>query len=290
MSDQAEALRKLIRGRVSQEQQRAETRLITVTSGKGGVGKSNFSLNFALALQSLGQKTLVFDADVGMANIDVLMGISSSHTFYDLLSRKKTIEEVIQEGPGGIHFIAGGSGIADLLELKPEQLRYAAEQVASLQDRYDVILFDTGAGLSREAVKFMESSQDTIVVTTPEPTSITDAYALLKLVHSLQIETRFKLVVNRALDHKEGSHTADKIIYAADRFLQLKLEKLGILPDDPSVSKSVRRQSPFMIAFPGSPAARAMEQLARYYLELPNNTRGSGGIRGFIHKMFSPPR
>lgn len=288
MNDQAEALRNLIRGKTRAEAGHA-TRLITVTSGKGGVGKSNFSLNFALALQKLGQRTLLFDADLGMANIDVLMGVSARYSLHHLFRQEKAIHELIQEGPGGLHFIAGGSGIADLLELTPAQLHYAAEQIGRLQGQYDFILFDTGAGLNKEAIKFMEASQETIVVTTPEPTSITDAYALVKMVSSLKIETSFKLVVNRAMDAAEGKHTADKMVHAAERFLQTPIVSIGALPDDPAVSKAVRKQQPFSLAYPGSQASRAIEQMARRYMDLPYKETANG-FKGFIHKMFSLSR
>lgn len=288
MNDQAEALRNLIRGRERAAAGRS-TRLITVTSGKGGVGKSNFSLNFALALEKLGKKTLLFDADIGMANIDVLMGVPSRYSLYHLFRKEKTIHELIEEGPGGLHFIAGGSGLADMLELSQDQLRYAAEQIERLQGSYDVILFDTGAGLSREAVKFMEASQETIVVTTPEPTSITDAYALIKMVRSLNIETSFKLVVNRAINGKEGKHTTDKMVMAAERFLNIKLVSIGILPEDGSVAKAVRKQQPFYLAYPGSQASWFMEQIARRYIEMPYSETANG-LKGFIHKMFSLSR
>ncbi|MFD1952657.1 MinD/ParA family protein [Paenibacillus thailandensis] len=288
MNDQAEALRSLIRSKAKVDASR-RTRLVTVTSGKGGVGKSNFSLNFALTLQKLGRRTLLFDADIGMANIDVLLGVSAPYSMYHLFRQEKTIHELIQEGPGGIRFVAGGSGLADLLDVSPGQLRYAAEQIESLQGQYDYILFDTGAGLGKEAIKFMEASQETIVVTTPEPTAITDAYALIKMVKSLNIETGFKLVVNRAMDGREGKHTLEKMVLAAERFLQTSIQEMGVLPEDAFVTKAVRKQQPFSLAYPGSPAARALEQMTRRYMELPYKEKADG-LKGFIHKMFGVPR
>ncbi|MGM0880860.1 MAG: MinD/ParA family protein [Bacillota bacterium] len=285
MSDQAEALRHLIKQQELREEGRT-TRVVTVTSGKGGVGKSNFSLNFALSLQRLGKKVLVFDADIGMANIDVLMGVSSSYNLYHLLKQEKTIWDIVQEGPEGLNFIAGGSGFKDLLDLSAEQLDGFAGEINKLHGKYDVILFDTGAGLSKETVKFITAAQETIVVTTPEPTSITDAYALIKMVKAMDVDVHFKLIVNRASDFREGKQTADKINLVAQRFLQSELPSLGIVPDDTNVSKAVKRQVPFTVAYPGSEASVAVERIARHFLEIPQSNTVSGGVKGFLHKMF----
>ncbi|RCW50137.1 MinD/ParA family protein [Paenibacillus prosopidis] len=285
MNDQAEALRHLIKQQELREEGRT-TRVVTVTSGKGGVGKSNFSLNFALSLQRLGKKVLVFDADIGMANIDVLMGVSSSYNLYHLLKQEKTIWDIVQEGPEGLNFIAGGSGFKDLLDLSAEQLDGFAGEINKLHGKYDVILFDTGAGLSKETVKFITAAQETIVVTTPEPTSITDAYALIKMVKAMDVDVHFKLIVNRASDFREGKQTADKINLVAQRFLQSELPSLGIVPDDPNVSKAVKRQVPFTVAYPGSEASVAVERIARHFLEIPQSNTVSGGVKGFLHKMF----
>ncbi|MFX3632934.1 MAG: MinD/ParA family protein [Candidatus Pristimantibacillus sp.] len=291
MNDQAEALRNLVKQRNGVDGSRS-TRIVTVTSGKGGVGKSNFSLNFAIILQRLGKKVLVFDADIGMANIDVLMGVSSSYHLYHLFKQDKTIWDIVQEGPSGLHFIAGGSGFKDLLELTDSELEWFSEQIGKLHGMYDVILFDTGAGLSKETVKFITASQETIVVTTPEPTSITDAYALIKMVKGMGIDTQFKLVVNRASDTKEGKQTAEKISYVAERFLQAQLPELGIVPDDPNVSKAVKRQVPFSVAFPNSGATRALEEIARRFVagQQPDTVANHGGVKGFLHKMFKLSR
>ncbi|TCM98880.1 flagellar biosynthesis protein FlhG [Paenibacillus sp. BK033] len=286
MNDQAEALRNMVKMRMGQETARP-TRIVTITSGKGGVGKSNFSLNFAIALQRLGKKVLVFDADIGMANIDVLMGVSSSYHLYHLFKQDKTIWDIIQIGPSGVHFIAGGSGFQDLLDLTAEQLDWFSEQIGKLQGEYDFILFDTGAGLSKETVKFISAAEETFVVTTPEPTAITDAYALVKMVKSMGINAAFKLIINRATDRKEGIQTADKINLVAKRFLHAELPTLGVILDDPNVTKAVKRQTPFTVAFPGSDASRGIDEIARRYLEMsiPEQT-AAAGVKGFIHKMF----
>ena len=286
MYDQAESLRNLVHQlRASQVR---NTRVITVTSGKGGVGKSNFTLNFAISLQNLGYKVLVFDADIGLANIDVLMGMTPKYNLYHLLKREKTIWEIVQKGCRDVEFIAGGSGFHDLLQLSEEQLQYFIEQVETMNGRFDFILFDTGAGLSKETLQFIVSAQEAIIVTTPEPTAITDAYALIKMVHSLGHRVQFKLVVNRTANMREGVSTANKIVMVAKQFLDLSVQTLGFIPDDAHVQKAVRQQVPFVHAYPNCPAARAIQQLTDHFLtgDKPGEAGVKGGITNFLHRLI----
>ncbi|WP_426447066.1 MinD/ParA family protein [Paenibacillus sp. S-38] len=285
MNDQAQGLRNLIKTQETSNDK--ATRIITVTSGKGGVGKSNFTLNFALALQKKGLKVLVFDADIGLANIDVLMGVSPKYSLYHLLKREKTIWEIIHTGYNDLQFIAGGSGFNDLIRLSDEQLDYFAAQVEQLNGHVDVIIFDTGAGLSKETLKFIVAAQETIVVTTPEPTSITDAYAIIKMVNSMNYQIPFKLVVNRVTDWREGRQTADKISMVAKQFLSLDIPTLGYVVDDSSVSKAVKKQVPFTVAFPDSAASKSINDLADDFIagHLPAQQE-RGAIKGFLSKMM----
>ncbi|OPA77612.1 cobyrinic acid a,c-diamide synthase [Paenibacillus selenitireducens] len=290
MVDQAQALRNLVRNyKQVQTPVDHSTRILTVTSGKGGVGKSNFTLNFALALQSLGKKVLVFDADLGMANIDVLMGVNARVNLYHLLKREKNIHDIILTGPKDLHFIAGGSGFQELLTLSEEELIYFTEQVNMISEQYDFIIFDTGAGLSKETLNFILSAEETIVVTTPEPTSITDAYALIKIVHRMNAKVDFRLVVNRVSDEQEGNQTAKKINLVAEQFLDLSIPTLGYVMDDPSVSSAVKKQVPFSIAFPNCISTRNIEQLAKAYLNNSSQPPGliaEGGVKGFLTRMM----
>jgi flagellar biosynthesis protein FlhG len=285
MNDQAQSLRDLIQ--TQQEKRTRTTKVITVTSGKGGVGKSNFTLNFALTLQSKGYKVLVFDADIGMANIDVLMGISPKFSLYHLLKKEKTIWEIIQKGYLELEFIAGGSGFSDLLRLSEDELDHFAQQVQQLNGYVDFIIFDTGAGLSKETLKFILAAEETIVVTTPEPTSITDAYAIIKMVNNMEHNVSFRLVINRVTDEKEGKHTADKISLVAKKFLHIDIPTLGYIPDDSHVSKAVKKQIPFSIAFPHSNATKSIEQLADHFILGENmSENSSSGVKGFLNKML----
>jgi flagellar biosynthesis protein FlhG len=284
MIDQAQGLRNLVQ--IKNEHGTRETRVITVTSGKGGVGKSNFTLNFALTLQSRGYKVLVFDADIGLANIDVLMGVSSKYSLYHLLKKEKTIWEIIQKGYNDLEFIAGGSGFNDLLRLTDDELDYFANQVNQLNGYVDFIIFDTGAGLSKETLKFILAAEETIVVTTPEPTSITDAYAIIKMVNSMGHKVPFTLVINRVTDLKEGKQTADKISLVAKQFLQIDIPTLGFVDDDSSVSKAVKKQIPFTIAFPNSAASKGIHSLVdRFIAGQQQGESANAGIKGFLSKM-----
>ncbi|MCS7461877.1 MinD/ParA family protein [Paenibacillus doosanensis] len=289
MSDQAQGLRNLIlhQSRQQGRQQERATRIMTVTSGKGGVGKSNFTLNFALALQKRGYKVLVFDADIGLANIDVLMGVSAKYNLYHLLKKEKTIWEIIQKGYNDLQFIAGGSGFHDLLRLTEDQLNDFAEQVQKLNGTVDFILFDTGAGLSKETLKFILAAEETIVVTTPEPTSITDAYAIIKMVNSMNEPVQFRLVVNRVVDWKEGKQTAEKISMVARQFLQLDIPTLGYVQDDAHVSKAVKKQIPFMVEYPNCSASQSLGRLVDDFIakQSPGEQHG-GAVKGFMSKML----
>lgn len=237
-------------------------------SGKGGVGKSNFTLNFALTLKAMGKRVLLFDADIGMANIDVLMGVSARYNLYHLLKREADIEQIIQYGPNSLPFIAGGSGMDELFTLSESDLDYFTNQIALIADSMDYILFDTGAGLSKETMKFITSADDCLVVTTPEPTAITDAYALMKVVNRSYPETSFKLIVNKAGDEREAIATSDKIRMAASRFLQLDISYLGHISSDAHVVQAVKRQTPFTLAFPNCIAAKDIHRLALSYLTI----------------------
>jgi len=283
MNDQAQSLRRQIGLRDQAATRRA--RLVTVTSGKGGVGKSNFTLNFALSLQRRGSRVLVFDADFGLANLDLLMGMRPEYTLYHLLKKQKTMREIVHTGPEGLPFVAGGSGFTELVRLSEADLDEFSAQIAELAVQMDYILFDTGAGLSRETLKFIVSADETIVVTTPEPTSVTDAYAIMKMIKSHQYDVHYRLVINRVTSEREGKTTADNIVLAAQRFLGVKVEPLGFVYDDPHVPKAVKKQVPFTIEYPHCAAAKGAGDIAERFLSGTPSDRPSGGMRGFLQRM-----
>ncbi|MET3288511.1 MinD/ParA family protein [Brevibacillus fluminis] len=285
MRDQAAQLRE----RLQKSQEGKPTRLITVTSGKGGVGKSNFTLNFALGLLESGQKTVVFDADLGFANLDVLMGISSKKHLLQLLEPQTTVWDILEKGPGGLEFIAGGTGFSQMMKVDDGKLDTMFRQLENLQGYADILLFDTGAGVSNESMRFILAADEVLLVTTPEPTSITDAYALIKMIHSQNPKTAIRLVINRVSSNQEGKQTADKLAMVAKRFLDMELSTLGYVPDDAIVSKSVKQQKPFFLTYPQSPAAKGIRDLVSAYTRgvgaVSSIETGAGGLKGFFAKM-----
>lgn len=291
MKDQADSLRNLVSGISDNNGSKVSNRsskIITVASGKGGVGKSNFTLNFALTLHGMGKKVLVFDADIGMANIDVLMGTSSSYNLYHLLYRHKSIREIIQLGTNGLPYIAGGSGMKELFSLSEQDLEFFASQVEDIAQEMDYVIFDTGAGLSRENMRFIGAADECLIVTTPEPTSITDAYALIKIMHSQENATPFRMIVNRVEDEREAERVAEKIAGVARRFLQTEIPLLGYVSEDAQVVSAVKKQMPYRLAYPNCKASKDIQKLALRYLAQPGAT-GSGtlsGIRGFMKKWL----
>ncbi|NGQ94026.1 MinD/ParA family protein [Brevibacillus sp. SYP-B805] len=283
MHDQAARLRE----RLQRSVQTRPTRLVTVTSGKGGVGKSNFTLNFALGLMEKGQKVVIFDVDLGLANLDVLMGISPKMHLLHLLEPDRTIWDILEKGPNGLEFIAGGSGFTQILQFDDQKLDTLFSRLEHLQGYADTVFFDTGAGISHESLRFMLSSDEVLLVTTPEPTAITDAYAVIKMIHSKNPHARIRLIINRVGSRQEGKNTADKLSLVAKRFLGMEIGTLGYIPDDASVSKAVKQQKPFFLSYPNSQAAKGIRELVDAYLDnaARNPQNDGGGLRGFLSKM-----
>ncbi|WP_232697050.1 MinD/ParA family protein [Brevibacillus daliensis] len=284
MNDQAQRLREQIQEKTTGR----STRLVAVTSGKGGVGKSNVTLNFALGLIEKGQKVLLFDVDLGLANLDVLMGITPKKNLMHLLEDDKTIFDIIEKGPNGLEFIAGGSGFTQFSQLEEWQLGKVFTELTKLQGYADVILFDTGAGITKESLQFILAADEILLVTTPEPPAITDAYAMMKVVHMKKPDAKIKLVINRATSTQEGEQTAEKLTVVAEKFLGFRASTLGMLPDDQHVSKAVKQQRPFIIAFPYSPAAKGIRQLVSTFCgtdEKRVQFVDQTGLKGFLTRL-----
>ena len=254
--DQAEQLRNVIK---TQVQPKTVSRVITVTSGKGGVGKTSLSVNLAIQLQRLGKRVVILDADFGLANIEVMLGVRPTANLADLMFKGKTLKNIIMEGPEGIGFISGGSGIKELANLTRDQIFYVMQSLTELDDIADIIIVDTGAGIADNVLEFAASSEEVLLVATPEPTSITDAYALLKTLNRTQqfqaSRTLIKLVANKVKNQQEGQEIFEKVSMVADKFLNIKLEYLGAVLNDSYMSKSVMQQKPLMLAYPNAPAS-----------------------------------
>ena len=289
MRDQAEKLRVLARNLKSQVEceikgSQKRTRIITVTSGKGGVGKTNFSINFALALMSYGQRVIILDADLGLANIDVVLGITPKYTLYHVLKGEKDIQDVLLSGPMGLQIIAGGSGIQELANLRRWQVEQFIGKLEELEGIADIIIIDTAAGLSRNVMSFVLAADEVIVITTPEPTAITDAYGLVKAMTSKKKQGVIHLVVNKVEDAQEADVTASKLKIVAEKFLKLNIGQLGFILDDPSVSKAVKSQEPFLLKYPKALATECIQRLAADMLKQEFQPE-PGGVKAFFGKI-----
>lgn len=299
MRDQAERLRQIIdslkiRQSVNQTELlnkvlKKNAKVITVTSGKGGVGKTNIAINLGIALSELGLRVVIIDADFGLANIDVLFGIVSRFSLVDVIHDKKNIFEILSEGPQKIKFISGGSGVEELIKLDKSQLDRFVSNIALLDKIADIILIDTGAGLSDNVMSFVMAADEVVLVTTPEPTSITDAYALIKMVSNRDKTKIIKVIVNRADSASEANDILNKLSMVADRFLSLKLLSLGYILQEDAVIKAVKIQQPFSISFPRSHATRSIKEISKKLAETKDMDISTeiSGIRGFVNRLVN---
>ena len=283
MIDQAKQLREKVLQKKAKKERR-QTRIIAVTSGKGGVGKSNFALNFALSLAQQNKKVLIFDVDLGFANVDVLLGRSNKESIATMIEKDLSIWDIIEEGPNGLLFISGGTGFNDMFRLDETKMNKFFTELSTIQGMVDYIILDTGAGLSYENLRFILAADDVILVTTPEPTSITDAYSIVKMVHAKDQNVHMKLIINQCTSVKEGKQTADNFKKVTEQFLNKQIGTLGFIPSDVNVPNAVKKQVPFLLAFPNCHASQAMQNVTSEFLQLP--VAYKLGIKGFLLKML----
>lgn len=289
MNDQADALRnRMIRAKTSLEtEDKKNTKIIAVVSGKGGVGKSNFVVNFSLGLQKKNKRVLIIDLDIGMANIDILLGQSSTYSIVDMIQKEMSIWSVIEKGPLGLSYIAGGSGLSEVFEMNEEKSNFFYHQIEALEQEYDYIFFDMGAGVTNSSFHFLLSSHEVFLVTTPEPTSITDAYGMIKYIDIKEKELPISMIVNRAHSKKDGERTSQNVLNVTKTFLNKDIHLLATLPDDEIVWKAVRAQQPFFLFSPRSKPSAAIEKAVNNYLyvvEQKSNNKDKS-IDSFIKKL-----
>lgn len=287
--DQADQLRNIIK---QQNKQQHLARVITVTSGKGGVGKSNISVNLAIQLSRLDKKVVILDADFGLANVEVMLGIRPQYNLADMMFKGKSLRDVISAGPENIGFISGGSGLREMTNLSRDQVQNLVRMIYGLDNIADVVIIDTGAGISDNVIELVMASSEVLLVATPEPTSITDAYALLKTLcrkpEFYKNHSKIRMVANRTHGYDEGKELFDKLDTVVKKFLKMKMEYLGYIPYDEKLLKAVMKQLPVSLAYPNAASSRAILEMAMF---LENRTDGieqgqSKGLSGLLTRMF----
>jgi len=265
--DQAERLR-IIKANQSSKPM---ARVITVTSGKGGVGKSNTAINLAIQFRKMGKKVIILDADFGMANIEIMFGTVPKHNLCDLIYQGKNIKEIITWGPMDVGFISGGSGIAGMSNLSRDYLNTIIQNLTELDEMADVIIVDTGAGIADAVMEFLVASGEILLVTTPEPTSITDSYSLLKVLYKhprfKEEETKVKMIANRVEREAEGEVLYNKLNAVVTRYLKIPMTFLGSVPQDMQLSRAVMQQSPVSLQNPGAKSSAAYEKIANRLMD-----------------------
>ena len=287
--DQAEQLRNIIKAK-KQSSKKPVARVITVTSGKGGVGKSNTAINLAVQIKKQGEKVVILDADFGLANIEIMFGSVPKYNLGDLINQGKTIAEIITKGPNDVGFISGGSGISGLANLDKDNLDYIIRNLAALDRVADVIIIDTGAGIADTVLEFLVASGEIILVTTPEPTSITDSYSLLKALYTppdFRAEgTKIMMLANRVAKEEEGEVLYSKLNTVVAKYLDVPLTYLGAIPQDTQLVDAVMQQIPVSIKNPKAKSALAYEKIAKRLMEKEEgNDITKRGITSFFSNI-----
>ncbi len=298
--DQAEQLRNIIKNNTACRGQTSDVnlsppgkiaRVITVTSGKGGVGKSNISVNLGIQMSRIGKRVIILDADFGLANVEVMLGIRPQFNLADLMFRGKGLRDIITKGPENIGFISGGSGISELTNITRSQIAFLTQKLDELDEIADVIIIDTGAGITDSVLEFVTASSEVLLVATPEPTSITDAYALLKTLNrKVDFSTEatvIKMIANRVDSYEEARQLYMKLNLVVEKFLTVRMDFLGAIPQDLNVSKAVMQQKPYSILYPNAPSSKAVFELAGILCNhAPQRAYAVSGIAGLFSNLL----
>ena len=288
--DQAEQLRNVVKSKQARSVSKA--RVITITSGKGGVGKSNIAVNLAVQLRKLGKKVIIFDADMGLANVEVMFGAIPKYNLSDMIYHGKKLKEIITEGPMEIGFISGGNGITGMNNLTKNQLSRPVDKLNELDELTDFILIDTGAGIANNVMEFVSASPEVLLVLTPEPSSLTDSYSLIKALYGnpgfARHSTNIEVVVNRTVSMDDGQIVYEKLSSVISKFLQGEVHFFGTIPQDGLLEKSVRAQKIVSMTAPNARSARAFERLAQSLIDgEPNIEPDRQGIRELFYNFFN---
>ena len=279
MTDQAQKLRELMG-------KRQEIKVVTVTSGKGGVGKSSIAVNLAIALSRLGIRVLVVDADFGLANVDVMLGVTSKYNVSHFLRGEKGLHEIVQLGYEGVRFISGGSGVYELMKMDESQLRRLMEGLTRLDAPVDFIIIDTGAGINDNILQMVLASSETILVTTPEPTAILDAYAFVKTIDGKNRAHPIHIIMNKCDNRKEAQRVQDGFRAVVEKHLHKQINQLGAVMYDHDVPLSIKRQTPIIVSDPEGNTARSIVAIARALLDMPSAAAGPNKLAKLFYKML----
>lgn len=263
--------------------------VIAVTGGKGGVGKTSVAVNLATALASAGRRVLLLDGDLGLANVDVFLGLSPRYTMAHVLSGERTLEEIILESPHGIQVVPGASGVAELANLSAAGHLGLVQAFSALSNRIDTMVVDTSAGIAHSVVQFTQAAQHVLLVVCDEPASMTDAYALMKVLSRNHGVSKFQVLANMARAPGEGQTLFEKLQRVTARFLDVTLEYVGEIPEDPYLRRAIREQRPVVAAFPASPAARAFKKLALKADKWPVPDCPRGNLEFFVERLVRTP-
>jgi flagellar biosynthesis protein FlhG len=272
-----------MKNRNENDRGRQHPRILTISSGKGGVGKTNIAINLAIAFAEEGKRVVVMDADLGLANVNVILGIIPKFNLYHVIRKQKRIRDIIVDTQYGIQIIAGASGFSQLANLEDEDRTTFVNELKSLAYA-DIIIIDTGAGVSQNVLSFLKAADEAIIVTTPEPTAITDAYGIIKSISSEVMGPNIKLIVNRVNSMMEGKKVAERVINIAGQFLNIKVDNLGFIFEDSAVPRAVIKQDPFIKSAPRSKASESIRHLMSRLLDISYTE--DGGLGRFLKNLF----
>lgn len=288
--DQAAGLRKAVMPIKRQGEKkmgpRSVTRVMSFTSGKGGVGKTHTVTNVAIGLANLGLSVLILDADLGLANVDVLLGLKPQGNLHDVLKGKANLDDILLEGPGGITIIPAASGIEEIQALRSDEKLFLLDEIERVAHRFDYLLIDTPAGIGSDVMYFNSAAAEVVCVITAEPTSLTDTYALIKVLSANYGEKSISVVVNNVFSEEEARGSYNKLARAVERFLRVEVKYLGWVPADPVVRNCIMQQSPVVAEHPTSKAAMALSGVARRIDEVGPVGRVKGGMQFFFRQLL----
>lgn len=263
-------------------------KVVAVTGGKGGVGKTNISVNLAIALAELRRRVVLMDADLGLANVDVMLGLHARYTLADVLNGSKSIKDVLVRGPAGMHIVPASSGVQQMATLSSQEHAALIYAFSEISDQLDVLMVDTAAGISDTVVSFLRASQEVIVVVCDEPSSITDAYALIKLMNTEHGMFRFRVIANMTRSTQEGINLFNKLNNTCERFLDASLQYLGHVPFDESLRKAVQKRQALLEFAPRSKAASAIRNIAQKIDQWPVQNSARGHLEFFFERLIGP--